>query len=409
MEPASHFGEDSWSRFHRWSPPVLLALGIVLCVGTASMVMRPAEWIPVSVLTVVAAALEVWWWRTGPGTGAVYYILRTVIAFALSWFNPFFAIYALVGYFDAPWLITERWARLGLLATAVTMAGSQSGGLPPSDSMQWTVFGLLFVLNAVISMVMYRIGERDLRRTEERIEAIAELERMNTRLEQALSENRALHAQLVQHAREAGIDDERRRLAAEIHDTLAQSLTGIITQLQAAGDAEDPDAARRHVTVAADLARRSLGDARRSVQNLAPEALEHDTLESVLAESVDRWSVEHGIWTDFTVTGDAEPLHDDIAVTLLRITQEALANVAKHASAHRVGVTVSYMGDEVSVDIRDDGLGFDPAAVSADGFGMKGMRSRVARVAGVMDVESEIGAGTAVSVRVPQVRAGSVS
>lgn len=115
-------------------------------------------------------ALEVWWWRTGPGTGAVYYILRTVIAFSLSWFNPFFAIYALVGYFDAPWLITERWARLGLLATAVTMAGSQSGGLPPSDSMQWTVFGLLFVLNAVISMVMYRIGERDLRRTEERIE-----------------------------------------------------------------------------------------------------------------------------------------------------------------------------------------------------------------------------------------------
>lgn len=401
--------DDPWSRFHRWGPIALLATGTLLSAGTASLLMSPGQRIPASLLVVVLTGWEILRLRGHTGSGAVYYVARTVSAFVLSLFNPFFAIYAVMGYFDAPWLVGERWARVGLVATAVTLAGSQAGGLPPRDPAIWIVFVLLFFLNAAIAMVAYRIGERDLRRTEERIDAIAELERANARLEQALSENQALHAQLLTHAREAGIDDERRRLAAEIHDTLAQSLAGIVTQLQAAGATPDPDAARRHVAEAADLARRSLGEARRSVHNLAPEVLEHDTLETVLAGSVDRWSAEHGIRVDFTVTGTVEHLHDDIAATLLRITQEALANVAKHASAHRVGVTVSYMDDEVSIDIRDDGRGFDLSAETVDGFGLRGMNSRIARIAGVLDVESEIGTGTAVSVRVPLVKAGSVS
>ncbi len=87
-------------------------------------------------------------------------------------------------------------------------------------------------------------------------------------------------------------------------------------------------------------------------------------------------------------------------MTLFRITQEALANVAKHSSACRAGVTVSYMDDEVSVDIRDDGCGFDPTVNAGDGFGLRGMQSRADRIAGVVDVESEPGVGTAVSVRV---------
>lgn len=404
--------DDPWLRTYRWAPVGMLATGTVLSVGTATLLMSPAERYTAAVLTAVAVGLELWRGRrrrSMPEGDAVYYLLRSALAFVLSWLNPFFAIYAASGYFDAHAMLPDRWSRFGLIVTAVTVAGSQAGGLPPDDTTMWIAFGLLVVLNASISMLMMRLAERDEQRSLERLAAITELERTNVRLENALSENQALHAQLLVHAREAGIDDERRRLAAEIHDTLAQGLAGIVTQLQAAQDTADPEAARRHVERATDLARRSLGDARRSVRNLAPEALEHRTLDDALAHEVERWSAEHGIRVDLTVTGTTEPLHNDIGVTLFRITQEALANVAKHSSAHRAGVTVSYMDDEVSVDIRDDGCGFDPCATPGDGFGLRGMQSRADRIAGVVDVESEPGVGTAVSVRVPLIRAGRMS
>ena len=100
----------------------------------------------------------------------------------------------------------------------------------------------------------------------------------------------------------------------------------------------------------------------------------------------------------------------EVAATLLRIAQEALANTAKHAGATRAGVTLSYMGDEVTLDVRDDGRGFDPVAVvprsRTGGFGLAGMRARAERVAGAVAVESEPGQGTAISARVPLVRHG---
>lgn len=398
--------DDPWERIYTWGPFALLATGTILSVASAALLTPPAQRIPAVVLVAVAVGWELGWRRR---KGVTYYAGRAALAFALSWFNPFFAFYALMGYFDAARLLPARWVRIGLLATAVTMAGSQAGGLPPSNTTMWIGFGLLIALNLAIATVLLRLGERDQVRTQERIRVIAELERANTRLEQALSENHALHAQLLLHAREAGIDDERRRLAAEIHDTLAQGLTGIVTQLQAAQDTVDRVESARHVERAATLARRSLGEARRSVQNLAPQDLEHDTLDDALARTVAAWGVESGIRADFTVTGTVEPLHDDIATTLLRITQEALANVGKHAAAERAGVTVSYMDDEVSVDVRDDGCGFDPAADSVHGFGLRGMRSRAARIAGEVSIESEPGVGTAVSVRVPLVRSGAAS
>jgi signal transduction histidine kinase len=106
-------------------------------------------------------------------------------------------------------------------------------------------------------------------------------------------------------------------------------------------------------------------------------------------------------------------MRPDVEVTLLRVAQEALANVAKHASAARVGLTLSYMPDEVALDVRDDGIGFDPAALpgSADGsgFGLTAMRQRVEGLDGTLQVESESGAGTAISACVPAWSAGAGS
>lgn len=409
--------EERWGKFYRWGPYGLLAFASAVGAGTASFFMTRGEMYAAGVLVAAAFVLQVWWDRARRGLpgrsgrslpGWLYYAVRTAIAFVLTWLNPLFSLFAVIGYFDANHLLPPRRVRTGLLVTAVTMAGSQSGGLPPASPSAWMLFGVIFALHAALVLIFGTLGEKEAEETRAKAATMAELERTNARLEQALAENAGLHTQLLLQAREAGVDDERRRLAAEIHDTLAQGLTGIITQLQAVTAADDPAVARDHLERAQALARQSLGEARRSVQDLGPGALEHDALHEALKKTVAEWSVRAGIRAEFTATGTVEPLHEEIEATLLRIGQEALANAARHARATRVGVTLSYMDGEVTLDVRDDGRGFDPFALPprgvSGGFGLGGMRARAERLAGTVDIESEPGHGTAISARVPLVR-----
>ncbi len=436
--------DERWQQFFRWGPYLFLALATLLAGVSADELMTGPSKVAAGTLIAAGLALQLWWTTYqralpaavrpaaahsqtcaaatvqaapvvlvpgAPSTAStIYFLLRTALAFALTWLNPFFAIYACVGYFDAVRLLPPRPAatRAGLLAVAVPMAGSQSGGLPPSSTLQWIAFGGLFALNAGIALVLSQFGAKEDEKAAERAATIAELARANARLEQALAENSALQAQLLLQAREAGVADERRRLAAEIHDTIAQGLTGITTQLQAALGTAEPAQARVHLQRAADLARRSLREARHSVHNLSPVALEHDPLPDALKKTLAVWSKRTGITARFTATGTQEPLHDEVAATLLRIAQEALANAERHSGATRAGVTLSFMGDEVTLDIRDDGHGFDPAALPTRthtaGFGLAGMRARAERLAGTVAVESSPGEGTAISARVPLVR-----
>jgi signal transduction histidine kinase len=244
---------------------------------------------------------------------------------------------------------------------------------------------------------------------------IAELAAANHRLEEMIAENTGLQAQLLTQAREAGAGDERQRMAREIHDTLAQGLTGIITQLEAAQQTGSEDERERRISNAKRLARDSLAEARRSVQALRPQALEDSRLPDALADEVARWSATSGVAGEMETTGEARLLHPEIEVTLLRVAQEALANVAKHAGASRAGVTLSYMEDVVSLDVRDDGAGFTETGSNghlngenpaAGGFGLIAMRQRVTRLAGQLEIESEPGAGTAVSASLPAIPIG---
>ncbi|MFE7466275.1 sensor histidine kinase [Streptomyces sp. NPDC057499] len=409
--------EAGWDRFFRYGPYGLLGLSTVVSAVSAPMMMDRTAVYGAAALVPAAVALQLLWGHVGPKhppggrASQCYFAARTALGFALTWCNPFFSVYAILGYFDTGRLLPRRAIRPGLLITAVIMAGAQCGsGLPPASAMNWVAFGALFALHATLTMVFARIGERETDHARVQVATITELESANARLEQALAENAGLHAQLLVQAREAGIADERRRLAAEIHDTLAQGLTGIIAQLQAVtsiGDT-DPELARTHLDRAAALARHSLGEARRSVHDLVPAALAQDDLPGALKRTVTTWGERHGVRAGFTVTGTVEPVHDEIAATLLRIGEEALSNAARHAGAARVGVTLSFMDDELTLDVRDDGRGFDPAALppysGAGGFGLGGMRARAERVAGTVEVETERGRGTAVSARVPLVR-----
>lgn len=223
----------------------------------------------------------------------------------------------------------------------------------------------------------------------------------------AREENARLHAELVARARDAGILDERSRMAREIHDTLAQGLTGIITQLEAAQQAGDHSP---HVEQARALARESLSEARRSVQALRPAPLEEARLPDAIGNMARRWSETAYVPLTFTATGNPRPLLPELEVTLFRAAQEALANVAKHAPASRVGLTLSYMDDVVLLDVRDDGVGFDGTLVdsarASDGghqFGLQAMAQRLRQVGGQLEVESVPGSGTAINARVPAI------
>ncbi|MFJ3897538.1 sensor histidine kinase [Streptomyces sp. NPDC090083] len=409
-----------WEQLHTWGPYGLLGVSVVLALASADLFHHTStQWWTGWSLAGAALVLQLWWHgtrsrRPGRGripsrAGAAYYVLRWAIAFALTWIDPFFAFYAAAGFMDADELIPGRTAqRIALFASAVTVAGAQAGGMPFGGVVQWGLFAALVAANSALQMAIAHLTEQESLRSHERGETITELERTNTALQQALDENAALHAQLLVQAREAGVADERRRLAAEIHDTIAQGLTGIIAQLQVVAGAPDLTTARTHLERASTLARHSLGEARRSVQNLAPIALEHDGLPEALKNTVTEWGERASVRAEFTVTGITEQLHDEVSATLLRIAQEALSNAARHAGATRVGVTLSFLGEEVILDIRDDGRGFDPLALPertrTGGFGLDGMRARAERIAGSLTIESEPGHGTALSARVPLVR-----
>ncbi|TDW94124.1 histidine kinase/DNA gyrase B/HSP90-like ATPase [Kribbella pratensis] len=396
------------AAFHRWAPYFLLGLGSLLALATADQIMPSSrEQITACVLVGVALLLQLWWSRSGRlhrGPNAVsvtYYVIRWAIAAVLTMLSGFFAFYVAAGYYDADEVIPgRRRRRLALFACSIPIASAQTGSFPPEGRTGWLAFaGLLVANNALVTVAKHLADQQEARSTARAV-TIAELER-------AHEENAALQAQLLVQAREAGIADERRRLAAEIHDTIAQGLTGIIAQLQVVANSSDPATVKAHVGRATDLARHSLGEARRSVQNLAPAGLSSDGLPEALRKTVDQWSERTGVPAEFTLTGTAQHLHGEFSATVLRITQEALANVSKHAAATRAGVTLSFMDDEVTVDIRDDGKGFDPLALSArtgtGGFGLDGMRARAERIAGSLTVESEPGFGTAVSARIPLV------
>jgi signal transduction histidine kinase len=219
---------------------------------------------------------------------------------------------------------------------------------------------------------------------------------------------------LVEEARRAGratgLLDERQRLAGEIHDTLAQDFTGIITSLKAVqvSRTQDASGSTRYIEDAERMAREGLAEARRLVWALRPEALHRGSLSEALERLAEDWSVKTRVEAHVETTGAARPLLPETEVALLRTAQEALTNTRKHAGASTVNITLSYMDDRVSLDVVDDGAGFDPARLNdpalnhyTGGFGLVAMRERIAQLGGTLVVESAPGQGTAVAVELP--------
>lgn len=224
----------------------------------------------------------------------------------------------------------------------------------------------------LIAVFVGRVGEQ----SRERARLIGELDRTRD--------------VLAEVSREAGALAERERLAREIHDTIAQGFAGILMLLQAA---EAEVGGNRYLETAARTAKENLAETRGLVAALAPPALDGTSL----PEALRRLARAFGLPVGLRVTGDPRPL-GVLEVTLLRVVQESLANVRRHAEATAVRVSLEY-GDAVRLTIADDGRGFDPGTVR-DGFGLRSMRGRVAESGGTFDVRSSPD-GTEIVVEVP--------
>ena len=211
----------------------------------------------------------------------------------------------------------------------------------------------------------------------------------------------AAHGQeLVKQQREAAILKERTRMARDIHDTLAQGFTGVIIQMEAAEEAlfeEDPEHAVGHVRRARKLARDSLGEARRSVHALRPQALEKAAFADALQAIVKNTVAGTALQTEFQVIGKPHHLSPAVEENLLHIGQEALTNTLKHAHATNFSARVNFDSDAVYLELRDNGDGFDVDGINGGGIGLIGMKERADQIGATVKVISEPGKGTKIT------------
>ena len=291
-------------------------------------------------------------------------------------FDPSFATVQCVA-FPLMWTLTDGKSRgiLGSVALAVAVGVGtwiSTGSIVQALAIEGVSLALSIGLGLWISSIADQSHER----------------------QRLLDELRAAQEKLSVLDRDAGIASERERLAREIHDTIAQDLTGLVMLAQRAQREADPSQA---LALLEESARTALAETRALVASSAPVALATGGIADALRRLGERFERETSVRV--TVTAELPPLDRDTEVVLLRCAQEGLANVRKHAQAATCTLD-AWAGDgSVALRLADDGTGFDPDAPS-DGFGLGGLRDRLALVGGTLDVSSSP-AGTVLTATLP--------
>lgn len=196
---------------------------------------------------------------------------------------------------------------------------------------------------------------------------------------------------------------DRRLTAYEIHDGLVQQMTGALMHLQAAteGSGLSPDQVAEETGTARRLLRRSIDEARRLISGLRPPILDEQGMVAAIDYLIRERAESDGLDVEFTHRLSTERFSPLIEVTVFRIVQEALANVAQHAKTNRASVRLEQQPGALLLDVSDRGVGFDPALVSASRFGIQGILERTRLLGGTADIDSQPGRGTHVSLRLP--------
>jgi signal transduction histidine kinase len=199
---------------------------------------------------------------------------------------------------------------------------------------------------------------------------------------------------------------ERNRIAREIHDTLAQGFVGVSLQLQLAQRVMSTslESAREILGQTQLLVQESLDEARRAIWSLRSRSSAEDTLPSKLSKAIQQSVQNQNLDVKFQVQGAYRPLPDKIENELLRIGQEAVMNVVRHAQARHLHVSLIFNSKSAEMHVSDDGLGFAPESYEsrADGhFGLRGMRERAEAINAKLSVASSAGLGTRIRLELP--------
>jgi signal transduction histidine kinase len=396
-------GSGSPDALRRWGGVWVAVEYLALSVATAvALLDRSLSWRLHALAVVLSVLYGSWYylfvmrqerWLVRPAVVLLSFVPAIALAAALAWIHMIYTMLLFSLYGVAFGVLRPRWAVPVVLLcgalSALRLLGP-SNLLNPSARSAFLGFGLSVLSFIVLGLFM------------------AALIRQGVELRRAIEELQATRSELARAERQEGVLQERQRLAAEIHDTLAQGLASIVMHLEAAEQAlmASPSTAREHMVRARSAARENLAEARRFVWALQPQALEREPFANALSRAVERWSEDSGVPATMATTGTPRPLPQAVEVALLRAAQEALANAAKHASAHRVNITLSFMQDQVNLDVQDDGVGFDPAQATAPGadargYGLPGMRERARQLGGSVEVDSHPGEGTTVTIVMP--------
>jgi signal transduction histidine kinase len=316
----------------------------------------------------------------------VYLGLAAVVLLFATWLVPSAGVLLFVLYPQC-WLLASR-ERDGVLATlGLALAAAAGPALGGATSLNdWRTAAPSLIVGAAFSVAL---GLFILRLIDQSRERAVLLEKLTSTQDELAA---AHHA--------AGVVAERERLAAEIHDTLAQGFTSIAMQAEAALARPGLDFEADRLQLIARTARDNLAEARALVAAFIPAPLEDAGLVEAVRRVAGRFQEETGIDVAVTVEGGVEGLHRDHDVVLLRAVQEGLANVRKHADAHQVRVSLLAVDGTLTAEVRDDGVGF--ATPSSAGFGIATMTNRVRDVGGAVDLTSAPGLGTRLRVAIPQ-------
>lgn len=382
----------------RWLRAVLVAL-IVVC-ALRYVLRHPFDVTAVFILTGAAALALAYSARglvRGGSRGPTIWVAIVLILWTgLTLVAPSFAWTAVPLAFAALQVLPFRYAAGVVVAMTVVVSVAWNritDGLDPT-----VVVGPIGI--ALVTVIAYRALDRE-SRTRQRL----------------LDQLTHAQADLAVAQRRSGALTERTRISRDIHDSVGQGLSSINLLLNAAEQDWQlrPDLARHHVQTASATARDGLDEVRRVVRDLASEELQSDDSGAALPTALEQLVLRegHGLEIQFRVYGTVTPVPAMISSALVRSARGALANVVEHASATRAVVSLTYHPDEVLLDVRDDGRGFDlqqgfdpgpgslrleDQTVGVRGLGLRGIRDRAAELGGQAEIESAPGEGTTVSV-----------